>query len=303
VPAPAVPEGWQVLDAGPVRFAVPPGWAVIDTDLRCTSSQGVRGLVVRPSSTSPCEPPADGAALTLTPASAAAATGERARVGTMPATVIPGACAGCAPDYVLDAGVLVTATGADAEAALATFTDSGAARALEAGPVADTATWRTVAYGAVALQVPPGWGTIDYDHMTVFGTTPEGYQTVSGGGYPGVCGSAAFPADGTPVVSLGVSETLPSCAPSLGWGPETHREGDGVWLRLDGVMGTSEVAAVASGSVGGLHVVAGPSDLLAQSPALEVRATRPGGDAVLVSIGVGLDPSVARAIVRSIRPA
>jgi hypothetical protein len=304
VPAPAVPEGWQVLDAGPVRFAVPPGWAVIRPGPACAGPHPGALVVVPhlpqgfdcPSSVDPA------GTIVLTPAATVADGGERAMVGTMPATTVAPRCDGCATAYRLDVGIEVTATGPDAGAVLATFTDSGAVRVLQDGPPADPATWRTIEYGGVALEVPAGWATTDLDRS---GTTTAGSgvtELVVSEENPGGCNGPRFPADDVPKVVAG-SGPMPSCPAPGPNQPLDLRAGEGVWIRTSGTVGIAGLPSTVAGSIDGLDVVAAPSDFDARSPSLELGAALPDGEAVLVSIGVGLDPSVARAIVRSIRPA
>lgn len=56
--------------------------------------------------------------------------------------------------FRLAGGIEVSATGADAAQVLATFTASGAHRALQDGPLADTSDWKAVTFDDVSLLVP-----------------------------------------------------------------------------------------------------------------------------------------------------
>ena len=125
----------------------------------------------------------------------------------------------------------------------ATITDSGARRALQDGPVADTTGWRTVSFNDVALRCPRRGTSLDAREGDALPDAPDDCVTV------------LFPSDREPIAA--VSEApLRQCPKRRGPGLELS-PGNGVWLR--GAGGDSEELAATSGRIGGLDVVVGRS--------------------------------------------
>lgn len=296
--APPVPEGWSVMEFKELRFAVPPGWTTPPSASCATGSPP--GVAVVPSSRSgECSPaaPPPPSILTLEPTDVLAPTGTpRVKVGTLWASYVAAACADCLNRYVFDGGVQVTITGPDATQILSTFTDAGRIRVLEDGPVADTAAWQAVRYGGLELQAPASWPVRDLPTSLFTTTDPSG--NVNGGGglpNPDVCGPIF--SDLNDSILTGTSDLTPSCFAHLDLDLAPH---DGVWIREADATQPDGAPPTASGSVGNLRVsVRQPVDPLDR--ALELQIETPTGT-VLLSLGVGVDPMIARAILHSIRP-
>ena len=267
-PQPAVPEDWKVVDDGTVRFAVPAGWPVTDSPTcGAAPTDGVVAVIITPigGNCSPEQP--------LPPSVATVDDGN------------------------------VSVTGPDAAAVLATITDPGSRRALQDGPIADTSGWRDVNYGGVAFVVPADWAVEDLPASYTEVTRSDGGRLISGLPDPGACGSAMFPTEGTPQVSLGQSLVYLSCPRPVGL---NLAPGDGAWIR--------EVDAAAAGTLGTVVVATridelevevvdiDPTQRPTPQPVIDV-VLRHGTDTTWLTIGVGLDPTTARTILRSLRSA
>ncbi len=309
-PAPPVPAGWKLLEVQDMRFAVPSDWS---TPL----SRSCANLAVGASSASGAVFASDGApgttcgnAEVFLPAStmdivrdAAPLTGTTpTTVGTWTATFTPKSCPVCAVAYHLTNGYLVQATGPDADRVLATFTDAGRSQALSSGPVASSTGWQTVTSGGVSLEVPRSWNTVDLVASTTQTTGPDGAVVqISGTANPGTCTNGAlFPRGSSPSAFWGSAPVTPSCParPSKDLEP-----GDGAWIRPEPST-THAREVVARGRLHGLEaevLALGTDDV--RSPAPIELLIHVGAATQRLSIGVGLDPSIARAILRSIRPA
>jgi hypothetical protein len=298
-----VPAGWKVLDAGDIRFAVPPGWDT--TNSPCPGTEPVApGRVVVITSKDraiygcPAISQLPASQLTLRPNDDTTA-GVATHVGTLPATRLDEKDC-CTQRYRLADGYELTIGGPDTVRVLSTFTDSGAHRALQAGPVADTRGWRTVRYQGVELRVPPSWPVDDLPGSYHQIVDENGVVTGSGGLLnPGECGGGLFPV-GAPRVSLGTSPGAAAC-PYL---PSPELEGgDGVWIRPITEDSASSLAApLVHGALGGLDLAVYPTPDDVAPPVVTLVVTR-GAQRYEVSIGVGRDPAVARAILRSLRAA
>jgi hypothetical protein len=302
-PAPNVPAGWKVLDYLDMRFAVPADWA---TPISGRCAQPAAGVVLTSNgapegSCSPeREPPAS--TVVVEPATAAAGTGTPENVGTFAAERLDAkTCPACTGRYRLANGFEVSATGPDAGRVLATFTDSGRQRALQSGPVADSAAWRTITFADVSFDVPPEWGSLDLVGSYSRTTSPDGsIRSETGHADPGACDHQIFPPDASTRVFLGTAPMTPSCPYVDHKGLDV---GDGAWISSEPDGGV-ERAIASSGRVRGI-----PVDVLALDPQ-QTRSAAPvellihaGATTQRMTIGVGLDPSIARAILRSIRPA
>jgi hypothetical protein len=208
-----------------------------------------------------------------------------AKVGDLDAWAMPGTAV---PTVRVAGKIQISATGPDAAEVLATFTASGAHRALQDGPVAATTSWQTVTFEGVSLLAPPDWRPYDLAHQDANrGVIPD----------PGTCSYGWFE-NGTPLVLLGSSDIAVSCAMSPWW---PIKPLDGVWIRdrADADLGP----AVIRGRLGDLDVSVVEPDLppdTTVSPIIDVLVHSGSAD-VRISIGVGDDPSIARTILRSIR--
>jgi hypothetical protein len=312
-PVPVVPDGWKVLDFGDLRFAVPDDWAV-PVSRSClglasgeAGAVGAAGAVLvrwgegEGPSCGPIEPlPAS--VLTIEPVEPGLGSGERAAVGTLSATRIANeSCAECGPIYQFENGLQLTITGPEADAVLATFTDSGAHRALQAGPVAESSDWRAVDYEGIKVRVPTDWAIVDLPGSYQRTERPDGSSTISRQLNPGECGGAMFASDQLPRVSLGESPITASCPPV---GRYDLEAGDGLWIRpIDDAAAALLGTPIAQGDVGGLSVTAvrlDGSQRQRPSPVLDLLV-RTGSATLWVTLGVGQDASAARAILQSLQ--
>jgi hypothetical protein len=295
-----VPAGWQLVDVGDVRFAVPASWEVPQSESCASGAPGV--VLVPTSSTAVCSagsPIALPESVVRIVESGGAAIGTPARLGTLDATLLePSFCPQCPPTYQLASGLRVSVTGPHAAAVLATFTRSGAAQALAAGPLADRTRWQTVRFGGVRVEVPPDWPVVDLAASSTITTTPDGTTTgMSGRMEPGGCGGDRFGETG--VAYLGESEVLPSC-------PATFvlpvHPGIGLWIRPFPDVGHAmfEARPYDGPSDLDLEVVSGTLDRSVREPVVDVAVDGPDGP-VLITIGTRSDPATVRAVLASIR--
>lgn len=304
-PPPAMPAGWKVLDFADMRFAVPANWATPVSRSCAPVSVGVVLVSDGSPGQTTCGPaqPLPVSTLVIEPISGPAETGTPAKVGAFAAKkVTPPACDTCGDTFQLDNGYQVTTTGPDADQVRATFTDSGAHRVLQTGPLADTTGWHPLTFGAVSFQVPAAWpteqlSTADPNVTTIGGTTLRQSGEVN----PGVCGNALFREPAT--VYLGSSPMSPSCP--LGMIKDLVPR-DGAWIRvLDDQMKPSTSRPITQGRLNGLSVTVVDTDRTADrapSPVLDIEITD-GSQTLWLTLGVGLDPSAARAILRSLHRA
>jgi hypothetical protein len=212
--------------------------------------------------------------------------GSTTKVGTLDATVFTEGCGdGCDTWYQLDAGYNLSITGPLSQQVLATFTDSGARRALMTGPVADTTGWHTIRFDGVAVHVPASW---DRTALT----------TATNVINPGMCFGPKFRRGIHPTAYTGESRFVPSCPPPSRYELEP---GNGLWLRA-GADSSSPVLATGHTDDGLKIEAVGPATDPQPDPALDV-VVHTGTTKVTISIGVGLDASTARAILGSIRRA
>jgi hypothetical protein len=303
-PAPAIPTGWQVVDVADVRFAVPNSWQVVGQQPACWPpyAGGYVWLIGADRNTE-CSPPTNRAAQVTIQWSTAVDVGPTVRVGTLMAHEVIEKCIDCGTAYRFADGLLVTARGPEAARILATFTDSGRRRALQQGPVADTASWQTVSYQGVAFRVPRDWVVTDLARSSHRTTSPNGTITGFGGvPNPGSCGQMWFGTERADVF-LGISPIGEQSCPSFN--RLSLYAGDGAWIRQQ--IGPTDAATtgpvVGHGVLGGLGVsVLGSSTDLSEQPVLHVLVSSPKGEQIL-SIGVGDDASVVRAILLSIHAA
>ncbi|MBV9951513.1 MAG: hypothetical protein JO291_06150 [Acidimicrobiia bacterium] len=183
------------------------------------------------------------------------------------------------------AGVVVehgkaTAFGPLAEQVTATITDSGQRRALESGAVRSTRGWREIRYGGVAVRIPPSW------HHAQLGVANLER-----------CGQGMFRVGAPPRFFLGDTRPVPHCDAVTALPIDAI--GQGVWMR----RATGELSQMrdllTQGTIDGLRVAIGRPPDRYQDPSLDLLVDG-GTEQVRISIGVGLDASTARAIIRSI---
>jgi hypothetical protein len=311
--APPVPHGWTVMDFEDLRFAVPGDWSVpISRSCLIVNDGAPPGAVLLPQldTATACEPEIAVPASLLwiervDLAPEAVRGGVPTTIGTLAAAVEPpdARCGGCPPVYLLDAGFAVSVRGSNADAAvLATFTDSGARRALQEGPVAGRDGWSPVEYGGVGLEVPPDWTFVDLPGSYTESTTANGGRRTSGMPAPGQCsGWAMF----GPAGQMSVGETLMhgSCPAPL---RIDLAPGNGAWIRPiadDQIAGLG--TAITSGEIGGLDVTVvdlAPDQRQHPTPAIDLIVRTPAS-ALWLTVGSGTDASLVRSILRSLRAA
>jgi hypothetical protein len=306
---PVLPSGWEWVDVADLRFGVPSDWEITGMTVGCFSNPTATGVVwVVGGTPGSCSGPASkqpASALTLR-WEPVQGEGEVVRVGTLAArTVVHTLPGGAHSVYQFADGIIVSASGPLADRVLATFTDSGYRRALQRGPVADTSGWRTVTYQGVAFRVPPSWHVVDLPSAFTQTTDPSGVVSSEGGEIdPGACGGSMFPSD-PDRVSLGVSKIMPSCpfTPYLALQP-----GLGAWIRSS-ATGTYYTPItgpmVAQGRLGGLGIRVVGIDAHASPGAQPVLnlLVQHGREPFDLTIGVGTDASIVRAILLSLHAA
>ena len=289
-PMRSLPVGWQVMDVGAVRFGVPADWQVpMSGSCLMGAAAGVVLLpfLVNGATCSPA-PVLPENQLTVTRADESdPASAPDTKVGDLEAWQIPGTPS---PTFRVVGGIQVGATGPDATQVLATFTASGAHRALQEGPLLATTGWQTVTFDEVSMLVPPDWSPYDLTNQDVkHGVMPD----------PGTCSYGWF-ATSTPRVLLGSSDIPVSCAATMSWQTQPL---DGAWIRDRDGADLTPIAA--SGQLGDLDVSVVQPDLPGDttiSPIIDVIVHSNTAD-VRISIGVGTDPSIARTILHSIHAA
>jgi hypothetical protein len=284
------------MDVGVLRFAVPNGSAAPLSD-SCLP-QDVRGVVLLefltpdPTTCSPTPPMPDSRLLMTFADGDPPATAPNVQVGRFPAWLLAETPIA---SYRLTDGIEVSVAGADSSQILATFTDSGAVRVLQHGPVVATTGWKTVTIDDVSMQVPLLWGVIDLSHQDVdHGVVPN----------PGSCSDAWF--DGNaPTAFIGESDIAVSCAPPPLADGLQHRltPENGVWMRDLSTAQAGELGdVIAHGTTNGLDVSVIKRtfpDNETTTPIVDL-VVRTASHIVRVSIGVGLDDSIARTILQSL---
>ncbi|HUS61126.1 MAG TPA: hypothetical protein VMY34_02950, partial [Acidimicrobiales bacterium] len=279
-------------------FAVPPGWRV-PNGYTCLE-QGTPGYVlladvvattITCATPTPACPagacgPTDAHVVISAAAGAAPATQPDARVGGFDAWRLADSSI---DTYRLENGVQVAVAGPDAAQILGTFTDSIPKRTLQDGPLVDTSTWQTVTFGGISLLTPPDWELLDLAHQNI----PHGFFPD-----PGTCQEPWF-WPGYPRALIDVSD--PHIGVSCIVVVELPvRPAEGIWIRDGGRVGP----VVAEGLIDGMDVAvldrALPSDAATANPLVDI-VVQNGTRTIRISIGVGLDPSVARTILRSLR--
>jgi hypothetical protein len=306
---PVVPSGWRVLELGDLRFAVPAAWEVpVARSCLMSDAPGAVIMAVDEGEQPDCSPvrPLPASVLTLEATGTASEPGGSMRLGMMTGSLIDAkVCDGCARTYQLDIGLRVTISGPDSDAVLATFTDSGAHRVLQQGPAAPIDGWRRVDYSGIELRVPPTWAVDDLPGSYTVITDPDGSPTgASGKLNPGACGRQMFPSGLPGRVSLGESMFTSHGCP-VGYGLDLA-PGDGVWIRpVDQDAASTLGTPIATSQVDGLAVtVIRPGDQGRITPQSVVDLLIDNGSTTLwMTIGTGLDPPTARAILATLRSA
>jgi hypothetical protein len=294
--SPPLPNGWKRLDHADLGFAVPEGWEEFASGCGDWSPQAQGSLVVLPATApSLCREGTDRPASVLEISRGGAVSRgptQRVAVGVLEAMVaLEPACAECAT-YLFDDGLKLSISGPNADQIRASFGDSGARRALQNGEVAETNGWQSIEYAGVSFNVPLDWPYEDLIGSFVESFDAEGRRVgVSGSLNPGACSGIYFEQD-APHVALGESPITPRCPWS---GSLDLGQADGVWLRERSFQ-TDPVGEVASGSIGGLSV----SVVDLGRPQLDLFLGE-GSKRLHMSLGIGEDPSIARAILRSLK--
>ena len=291
--APALPDGWQVMDVSTLRFAVPANW--IATMAATCVLQPAPGVVLLPFLTPELFCGAGNRPLPADRLVISAATGEPptsppdAHVGSFDAWQLPNSLI---TTYRLTSGIQIAVAGPESAQILASFTDAGAVRILQTGPMVTTTDWKPVSVAGVTMLVPPNWDIRDLAHQdTSKGFFPD----------PGTCGAPwfytevprAFIGEADPKVTVG-------CLMIDSW-PITPI--DGVWTREMSADAKAPGPIVARGSTNGREISVVEQTLPTNNsidPVLDLLV-RASGHTVRISIGVGPDPSVARTILHSLR--
>lgn len=308
---PQVPAGWKLIDYSDFRFAVPGDWQVA-ISRSCWQPAGdptPTGVVLLQSSPTDgqatCHPehPLPASVLSLVGGQRSAFSGQATTVGTFNAvrSIGPSCTPPSCPNnqYLFDDGYVLSFTGPLEEQVLATFTASGRDRALLGGPVADRAGWKPISTGGVTVEVPPSWTTLDLPASYQEVRDPDGSISSFGGHInPGDCDGVYFRSrqGGQPTAYLGSSPFMKSCPPS------TFRDltpADGVWIRPADQNRPASRPADRSVQVGAVTVTLLTTSNQLTVPVIDLEV-KTHDATVLVSIGVGADPSVARSILRSV---
>ena len=294
--APSVPAGWRVMDVGAVRFAVPDNWVA---PLSGSCARGPwDGVVLLPflTSTGSCGPgPVIGSRLVIdASAGQPPSTSPDARVGQFDAWRLPDTSDPITVAYRLANGIDVSVAGPDAQQILNTFGESGARRALETGRTLSTADWQPVTVDGVSVLVPPSWEVLDLSTQDpAQGFFPD----------PGTCSYGWFSGDvPRALTDHSDSHIGVNCAVSF---EHPVEPADGVWARELGTDETVDGPVVAHGAINGLDVSAidrALPDDDTVSPIIDL-VVRTATHVVRISVGIGLDPAIARAIVHSLHTA
>lgn len=281
VPAPTVPDGWEIREVNGLRFATPSEWSVPNTG--ACETHGAPGAVFINQSSDAYDCMIDVAdSMTMGEGIDDPPVGPDDAYGNLRLTPLQaGNCDDCTPRLRGDSFV-VRVRGTLRDAILRTFDEPGWLQALRSGPASDGSQWQDVAFSGVRFSVPRDWPLVDVERADPF----------SG---PDACGSALFGQSSG--VYLGISSGEVICEP-----PEQFdlRPFDGIWIREAKSRPAAETV-VASGNSGGLDVTVFDGSQRGQAGAIELLVE--GGDVPLrITIGVGTDASVARAVLTSIGP-
>jgi hypothetical protein len=303
VPAPSVPSGWSILEFEDFRFAVPPDWTVPLWGSCLSASPGAVFVSTPTEGMGGCvsEQPPPTALVAIGPSTAANAPGDATAVGTLSAIeVVDSACAGCSPVYRFDDNYQVSVGGPDAETVLATFTEPGTRRVLQTGEQADTTGWQSIEFDGVAFRAPPSWPVVDLPASVVEKATSSGGTQVSWIPNPDACGGDMFSNGHRATVYLGNSPP-PSCPAGFFF---DLRPNDGLWIRsIPDEEAQSLGSPIAHGDVDGLDVTVVRIDVGTRNRAPTAAVdliVRKGTTTMWVSLGVGVDPTIARSVLRSL---
>lgn len=185
-------------------------------------------------------------------------------------------------------------TGAESEQIRVTLTDAGRVRVLQDGPLADTTDWQEVEHNGIEFLVPPSWPVVDLPGTYRTEVLDDGRTSVSGHPDPGICGGALFPST---EVFLGVSPLHPfGCMRSF---EGDLRPGLGVWARDVPSNADLLYTATARGIIDGATVEIIDMEIGHVADPLHVLITN-NAQRTLVTLGVGIETSTARAILHSI---
>ena len=312
VDAPTVPKGWKVLDFAELRFAVPPEWTVPVSESSAGADGESPGVVLIPNvDGSTCTrgsgpPDLPESVLRIETADPSLDGGVSDQIGTFSATRFdPSSCDDCPSVYRLDNGYQISVNGPDARQVRATFTDSGAHRDLQAGVVVDPSGWRSLDYAGIGLDIPADWGVVDLAASTEAITNPDGTVQWSSAPHPMMTDGSLFRPDLPYRTYLGDANIYQGGPAPLSYNLEPT---EGVWVRsitdadAESIVGGSyfgpgPTPAVVQGEVDGLAVSVVRN--ARRSPAIDL-VIRNGASATWVTLGVGLESSIARSILRSL---
>lgn len=298
---PTAPDGWRWQDVEGLRFAVPGDWV---TPIAPSCAPRGAGIVLTPAtfdSATMCEPsPGDPpASVVVRPSPNDDQPGTAVTVGTRSAQELAGpTCGGCPTTYRFDDGLDMTVTGPDSSAIIATITDVGADRVLQAGPIIDTLGWRKITFETISVEVPAEWGIVDLPGSYQSDIDPDGNQSISGNLNPGSCTQTLFDPTNRDTAWLGSSPILPRCLAQTTLSIEPV---DAIWIREDSdTDGSTGRGVIASGRTNGLNieVLAPLADQLGSQ--LDLVASD-ANHRVIVTLGIGTDAATTRTILRSLR--
>ncbi|MGZ4766547.1 MAG: hypothetical protein ACXV6M_12900 [Ilumatobacteraceae bacterium] len=279
------------MDVGVVRFAVPADWvATMGANCVLPPATGVVLLRLLTSDLG-CDgsPPLPADRLVISAASGEPPTSaSNVQVGRFDAWQLPDSAMAT---YRLTNGIEIATTGPDSAQILGGFTDSGAVRVLQNGPVTETTDWKSVVVAGVSMLVPPSWDVLDLAHQDFsHGFAPN----------PGTCRDAWFVSE-DPRVFIGEADPniAVGCVAVDRW-PITAV--DGIWAREIPSEAVQIGPVIAHGTTGGLDIsVVGRTlpDNDSIDPVLDL-IIHASGRTVRVNIGVGPDATIARTILHSL---
>lgn len=275
----------QTLDVGDLRLRVPGDWRVVDPATDPSGGcGGPQAVVIGPQAANAfCPEPSALRVLDLADGGAGSPTQS---VNGIPyQELVEGVGTGSTVHLPTLGRSLVFAEGVDVDAILGTIEPSArrialadAADGAVAGWQTDPAAWQEVTYDGIAIQVPAGWPVAPGEAID------SAVEPCLGWALSG------------PTVLTGPTER--PCGSGDPWRPR-----DGAWLlppegEVDTSDGTWEELApfdIGGGDIAPLVQVASTSTVL------QVVIDPPGGDPVLLRVGLGEDGHLAGSILSSIR--
>lgn len=269
---PTARPGWTTYDYGLARLSIPPGWTAYTG---CPAAYALTMTDPSVDSLQGCSPSSgDGPSIAIQPYTPPRDTVHQpfmptAEVNGFPYELVIPKCLNCAGEWVNieKLGVTITFRGrVDMNAVLKTLTYSTYARLLQQPFGPTPASWKTITFDGVAVRVPRTWKVVDLTHTGFCGPAPE-TAYVGSPGFSFLCPpppALARHADSLQLETAGISQPV---APEV-----THHD-----LRFSLQIGGAPLADVMTYRVTG------------------------GAKPVSVTVGLGLDPAIARGILGSIR--